>query len=96
MSNGILKRQNDANNISKLAAQKQLYSDINLIEIVNILLTVMVPVTLSLIYGWSENEHPCIAFWSNTVACCLSLLMVIISPIIDNLNFPGIFSKYKF
>lgn len=86
MSNGILERQNEENNILKLAAQRQLYSDIYLIGVVNIILTVIVPLTLSFVYSFVVDKSSNFAIVLNTVACCLSLLMVVIAPIIDLLK----------
>lgn len=86
MSNGILERQNEENNILKLAAQRQLYSDIYLIGVVNIILTVIVPLTLSFVYSFVVDKSSNLAIVLNTVACCLSLLMVVIAPIIDLLK----------
>lgn len=86
MSNGILERQNEENNILKLAAQRQLYSDIYLIGVVNIILTIIVPLTLSFVYSFVVDKSSNLAIVLNTVACCLSLLMVVIAPIIDLLK----------
>lgn len=49
MSNGIAKRQNEELNIMKLAAQRQLYSEISNLELFIVLFTVIIPAYLAFI-----------------------------------------------
>ncbi len=49
MSNGIYSRQNENSNITRLAAQRQLYQDVNHIEMMNVFLSVIIPLILSMI-----------------------------------------------
>ena len=76
MSNGISARQNEKSNIARLAAQRQLYRDVNGIEIVNVILTVALPIGFSLIQD--------IAGWAKTASCIISLVMLGFSFVLDN------------
>ena len=56
MSNGIADRQNEESNIKKLAAQRQLYKSVHWIEVLNFVLTVVVPGILLLFNTQSAYE----------------------------------------
>lgn len=75
MSNGISTRQNEESNIARLAAQRQLYRDVNRIEIFNVILTVAIPIGLSFVQD--------IFSWAKTTACIVSLAMLGLSFVID-------------
>lgn len=76
MSNGISARQNEDSNIARLAAQRQLYRNVSKAEIVYVILTVVIPISLSIIQD--------IAGWAKTVACIVSIIMLGFSFAIDN------------
>ena len=75
MSNGISARQNEESNIARLAAQRQLYRDVNRIEILNVVLTVAIPIGLSFVQD--------IVGWAKTATCIVSLVMLGLSFVID-------------
>ena len=76
MSNGISKRQNNESSIMRLAAQRQLYRDVNGIEIINVLLTIVFPIGLSLIQD--------VAGWAKTASCIIVLGILGFSFVLDN------------
>lgn len=76
MSNGISTRQNEESNIARLAAQRQLYRDVNRMEILNVVLTVAIPIGLSFVQD--------IVGWAKTAACIVSLVMLGLSFVIDS------------
>lgn len=76
MSNGISNRQNEDSSIARLAAQRQLYREVNKAEIINVILTVVIPISLSIIRE--------IAGWVKIVTCIVSLIMLGLSFVIDN------------
>lgn len=76
MSNGISTRQNEESNIARLAAQRQLYRDVNRIENLNVILTVVIPIGLSFVQD--------IFSWAKTIACTVSLVMLGLSFVMDN------------
>ena len=76
MSNGINKRQNEDSNIARLAAQRQLYRNVNGIEIINVVLTIVIPISLSVVQD--------VAGWAKTAACLIALIMLSLSFAIDN------------
>lgn len=78
MSNGIAKRQNEESNIARLAAQRQLYRDVNGIEIVNVVLTVLIPIGFVIIQDLTGR--------GKTLACILSLVMLGFSFVLDNMQ----------
>ena len=75
MSNGISARQNEESNIARLAAQRQLYRDVSRIEILNVILTVVIPIGLSFVQD--------IADWAKMAACIVSLIMLVLSVVMD-------------
>ena len=76
MSNGISIRQNDESNITRLAAQRQLYRDAGGIEILNAVLTVIVPISFTIIQDISGH--------GKTLAGIISLIMLGVSFVFDN------------
>lgn len=75
MSNGILARQNDESSITILAAQRQLYRDVDRIENFNLFFIVL-PIFFSLIQD--------IAGWAKTASCIIALVILVFSFILDN------------
>lgn len=68
MSNGIAKRQNEELNIVKLAAQRQLYSEVSNLELFIVLFTVIIPAYLALIlYIISRAENLDISSWLDLI-----------------------------
>lgn len=78
MSNGISTRQNEETNITKLAAQRQLYRDVCHIEILSLLLTVVVPMVFIVFHDITGK--------GKTEACILSLVMLVLSFFLDNMQ----------
>lgn len=69
MSNGIAKRQNEELNIMKLAAQRQLYSDVSILEQRNLLFTVIIPTYLAfIIYIIRLSDNIDISSWFEPIA----------------------------
>lgn len=79
MSNTITKRQNSDVNIARLAAQRQLYRDEGNIEIVNVMLSVVIPLGFAVI-----QEVMTAWIWAKTASCCLSITMLVISIILSS------------
>lgn len=77
MSNGISERQNKESNIAKLAAQRQLYSNVGRIERVRVVFTVIIPLILAVI-----QEIAIELKWAKAVACFFSIAMLVISIIL--------------
>jgi len=78
MSNGISSRQNEESNIARLAAQRQLYRDVNCIELFTVVLTVVVPIVFTLFQDITGK--------GKTIACIISLTMIGFSIFLDNLQ----------
>lgn len=76
MSNGIATRQNKEANIARLAAQRQLYRDVNSIEIANVILTVLIPAGFAILQDLTGK--------GKIVACILSFIMLVSSFMLDN------------
>lgn len=76
MSNGIAARQNEQSNIIKLAAQRQLYRDVNGIEIINVILTVIVPIGFSFLQD--------VIGFGKTIAGIVALIMLGLSFVFIN------------
>ena len=75
MSNGICERQNRKTNLTRLAAQRQLYRDINNTEVYNVILTVVIPIGLAIVQEFIG--------WVKTICCIVSLIMLVLSFVID-------------
>lgn len=68
MSNGIAKRQNEELNIMKLAAQRQLYSEVSNLELFIVLFTVIIPAYLALVLCIiSRAENLDISSWLDLI-----------------------------
>ena len=68
MSNGIAKRQNEELNIVKLAAQRQLYSEVSNLELFIVLFTVIIPAYLALLlYFIRRAENLDISSWLDLI-----------------------------
>lgn len=74
MSNGIQERQNEEKSITKLAAQRQLYYNAGILDAFNFVLSVIVPLILSVLQGvfpqWSTAK---------SVTYVLSISMIFLS-----------------
>lgn len=78
MSNGIATRQNEESNIARLAAQRQLYREVNCIETISVVLTVVIPIILTFLQD--------IAGKGKTTACIISLIMIGLSFFFENMQ----------
>ena len=76
MSNGIAERQNEESNITRLAAQRQLYRDVDIIELLNVVLTVVIPIILTTLQD--------IMGWGKTLACIIALVMLVLQFVLEN------------
>ena len=72
MSNGINSRQNEKNSIAMLAAQRQLYEDVGVIDKWNIVLSVILPLLLSFLQNIGVA-------WVKNLSYGLTLIMIFVS-----------------
>ena len=76
MSNGIAERQNEESNITRLAAQRQLYRDVDNIELFNVVLTVVIPIFLTILQDIMGK--------GKTLSCIIALVMLVVQIILEN------------
>ena len=74
MSNGIAERQNSEKNITRLAAQRQLYRDVGIINGVNIILSVIIPIGLVVIQETAADWT-----WAKPMLCVFSIVMLVVA-----------------
>lgn len=73
-SNGIVQRQNTSRNIARLASQRQLYNDVGVLDRVNVVLSVIIPLGFTVIQEIAVEWR-----WAKTVSGCLSIAMLVLS-----------------
>ncbi len=78
MDNGISTRQNEDLNIARLAAQRQLYREVNGIEIISVVLTVIIPLVLTILKDITSK--------GKVIECIISLIMLGFSIYLDNMQ----------